>query len=491
MAAISTRVSASATVLAVDIASGGATASLIGSELRPIRSAEVEWTFIEDADGAAGLSADFALESIAAAVRSCTDGAPAPEAMVLSSMMHTLVVLSTDGSPRSPVFTWQDRRDGSFMEPFRDRLGDYTRRTGCYFHPSFPAFKLAWLRGSGSKLLDGEFRLASLKGYVQGVLTGNWAEDVSTASSSGLLDLGTGDWDRMTLGVLEISPDSLPPCIDSLAVAGELSAVSARRLGLPESLPVVAGAGDGFFAATGSGCRDQSRAAVTLGTTAGVRRFIRSPEDSAGAGSFCYRYDSERFLNGCASSNGGNVLDWANEALGPLVDGGSGGEPAVFMPFLNGERAPLWNSALRPRWLDTNKASLRQLQAGVLESQAFQLAIHIELTAGGKAGAPDTAVLSGNAFGTAGIAPMFAALAPVRVFEPDTPGLATLRGAACCGFEALGVDVEDAVEDLMDQARTIEPASTPGLNKRYARFKKAYFGRSGTGDLGRRPNSPM
>ena len=155
---------------------------------------------------------------------------------------------------------------------------------------------------------------------VQGVLTGIWSEDVSTASASGLLELDSRQWDRVTLDVLGIDAARLPPLIDCQQIAGRLSRKWAVRLGLPDGCPVVAGAGDGFLATTGSGCDTDRRVAVTLGTTASVRRFVTSSATGSDPRTFCYRYGDGRFLSGCAGNNGGNVLEWASHALGPIGD---------------------------------------------------------------------------------------------------------------------------------------------------------------------------
>jgi gluconokinase len=463
------------TVLAIDIASGGVTASLVGEDLKPFRSVDVPWTFVDDGDGGAGLAASNALDSVFAAMVECVADQTPPDAMVLSSMMHTLVVTTVEGMVRSPVFTWKDRRNGGFAATVLERLGDYRARTGCHFHPSFPSFKLAWLQWSRPKILEGEYRLRSLKALVQDALTGNPAEDVSSISASGLGNLETGGWDTLTLEVLGIAPDALGPAIDSQAIAGGLKSEMAARLGLPEALPVIAGAGDGFFATTGSGCDDASRVAITLGTTASVRRFVGPADASSNDSTFCYRYDSERFLNGCASSNGGNVLDWAAEALGSLDGAEEAPEPPLFLPFLNGERAPFWDASLEPRWVGVNGSSLPELKAAIVESQAFALAAYFEITTAGSKRTPDLAVLSGNGFLDQRIGPMLAALIPVPVLEPAEAGLATIRGATRCGFEAMGMDTNDAMERFVDQAIRVKAAPKPALQSRYERFRDVYL----------------
>ena len=89
--------------------------------------------------------------------------------------------------------------------------------------------------------------------------------------------------------------------------------------------------------------------------------------------------------------------------------------------------------------------------------------------------ASERSVLSGNAFHTEELVPILAAVIPGPVLEPASAGLATLRGAARCGFAALGTETREAMELLLDEGRTVEPDRDEGVRERYQRFKDAYF----------------
>ena len=74
--------------------------------------------------------------------------------------------------------------------------------------------------------------------------------------------------------------------------------------------------------------------------------------------SFCYRIGPDRFLIGGASNNGGIVLQWLKDQF--LKTGGdfqdlfaeaktstTSTEGLVFLPYILGERAPIWNASAR------------------------------------------------------------------------------------------------------------------------------------------------
>ena len=468
-----------ATVLALDIASSGVSAAVLTPDLEPIHSSRFGWEGIPDLAGRETLSALFVWEQTRKAIQSCVSRTQPPDAITLSSMMHTLILTDAEGLALSPVYTWMDLERPRFADGVEARLGrDYSLRTGAYFHPSFPVFKLARLAHETPRVISETKRILSVKAYVGALLTRRWVEDVSTASASGLLNLETGGWDALTLNILGIDVTQFPSVIQPTDAIGPLSESAAESLGLRAGLPVIAGGGDGFFATLGSGCETPERTAITVGTTASVRRFAPTPSIEDRRGAFCYRYAPDKFLVGAASNNGGNVLDWAREELGVTTFSANHtaeGLP-LFFPHLYGERAPFWDSKKHARWiLPAGGATVEALGRSVVEGLAFQLGIYCERVTEVLGQDSEANVLSGNGFQTSELAAILAAIIPAQVIEPPSPGLATLRGAARCGFQALGITTGEATESLLAAARTIDPDPDRGLTQRYRRFKHAYF----------------
>lgn len=455
-------------ILAVDFGSGGVTAAGFDLELELRSLAEEDWLPSET------LSAHTALEALQRTLGTLRRAASprTPDALVLSSMMHTLLVTDSQHTPLTPVFTWQDRAGFSGAAAVADALGvDYSARTGCWFHPSFPLYRWSRLMSAEPGEKRG-VRLHSLRSWIQQTLTGVSTEDVSTASASGLLNLREGDWDRPTLDAVGIHPECLPPVVACPTLVGHLDADIAHRCDLPSGLPVVAGGGDGFLAALGSGCERGDRFALTLGTSSAVRRFLDRPEDVRPSGMFCYRYSADRFLVGAASSNGGNVLDWARASFGSETPRGN--EPPVFLPWVHGERAPFWNAGLGPRWLGLSEAHAPgDLHRAVREGVMFTMAAHCRLAADGPSA--QLGVLSGNGFRDSALGRILARLVPFPLLLPEEPGLATLRGAARVGFEALGIGTEEAARALVTSSAPVEPATDAGLESRFDRFLNVYL----------------
>src|SRR6188474_529325 len=208
----------------------------------------------------------------------------------------------------------------------------------------FPVFKLASNPpGRGN-------RLGSPKAWLTWELTGSFVDDFGMASASGMLNVQSGEWNADLLRIVGMEFLDAPSVVNPDAVVGTVTDAGGERFGLTPGTTLVAGSGDGFLANAGSGCSTPNRLAVTLGTSGVARKMVPVPALNASAGTFCYRASSDAFLLGCASSNGGNVLDWARNRFGPIEPLAPGRDLPVFLPWMNGERSLEWNSELQPSW---------------------------------------------------------------------------------------------------------------------------------------------
>ena len=454
-------------VLAFDIASGGLVVALFDEKLAAANLVEIPWHIKLQPDGAAVLTV-AALDNAVVAACARFKGR-AIDALSFSAFMHNLVLLDESGQPVSPIFTWMDQRGGAAVERLRRQFGEeFHYRTGCRYHPMFPVFKLGSLR------LPGVRRISSAKAFLIEGLTGACAEDRGTASTTGFYNACEGIWDERILESVGLSASFLPQLVERDAIVGNVSRAAAAKYGLPEGTPLIAGSGDGFLANAGSACDIPGRVAVTLGTSASVRRVLPSPFLDDATGTFCYHATSGSYLVGCASNNGGNVLDWARATFAALPT-----EPTkrldvpVFIPHLYGERSPDWDSSLKARWQGVSAHHSREdLVRAVVEGVMFNLVHYVEILARTSPEPIRQAIISGNGFGAPLTASTLAAVLDVPVLRPRDAGLASLRGAAACGFRGLGVDPSAVLEGLVANAEVVRGVFPEETRARYRRYRE-------------------
>jgi gluconokinase len=323
----------------------------------------------------------------------------------------------------------------------------------------FPIFKLASMQCTPAD------RVISPKTLLVELLTGECVEDFGMAAASGLLNIHSAGWDGDILRASNLDTTNLPNLMERDVIVGRTT----------DGTAVVNGSGDGFLANIGSGCESPDRIAITLGTSAAVRQMVKTPSLDPSAGTFCYRATSgSSFLLGCASSNGGNALDWARlEFEAPAAAFVPKRDIPIFLPWLNGERSLEWNPDMRPQWHGRRPDHTpAELQRSVMEGVLFNLAQYVEVVEKSSGVRANQIVLSGNGFMDPAVAPVLSALVKKETLLPESSGLGTLRGAAICAWRALGYDATPAIERLLRDAEHVAPARIPGLDERFGRFKQ-------------------
>lgn len=233
-----------------------------------------------------------------------------------SAQWHSVLPVAADGTPSGPVLTWLDTRPA----PPAGAVGpadpdDYHLRTGTWWHRCYWSVRLPWLAERGG---DPVARFTGLAEYVLGALLDEAPMSISLASGTGLLDLRRLDWDPEACELAGVRPERLPPLAPP-EWHGRLNPEHARRWPQLARARWAAPVGDGAASNVGSGCVDESRAAITVGTSAAVRMIQAVP---AGAELpplseqlWRYRVDHEHVVTGAAYSSGGNLFAWADREL--------------------------------------------------------------------------------------------------------------------------------------------------------------------------------
>jgi len=130
-------------------------------------------------------------------------------------------------------------------------------------------------------------------------------------------------------------------------------------MGIDTSTPFLIGSSDGCLATLGSFANEPGTVSLTIGTSGAVRVTRDSPVLNFSAMIFNYLLDENTFVCGGPSNNGGVALRWYAETmrglrletiadyqslLVELDDSQPGAHGLVFLPYVLGERAPVWNS---------------------------------------------------------------------------------------------------------------------------------------------------
>jgi xylulokinase len=189
-------------------------------------------------------------------------------------------------------------------------------------------------------------------------------------------------WNQEVLEKLKLDPAKFPPFISPGETVGTLLPAVASRLGFAPNIPVVAGGPDFFVSILGAGVVRPGQVCDRSGTSEGINLCTEKRIDDARLMSYGHPVKPFWNLSGIISTTG-KAIEWAHDLLGlhnydeffslaASAKAGSGG--LVFLPYLAGERAPIWDPDARGLLgglsLSTGRAELAR---SVLEGIGFAI----------------------------------------------------------------------------------------------------------------------
>jgi gluconokinase len=392
-------------VLALDLSSSGVRARAHDRTLTAIAERSVDVATRVGADGASCHDLRAVLSAVREVVRPlAADPRLRIVALSASGTASSLAMASLrDGVPEplSEVLLWSDSRAISHYSELADDLAAAYDRTLCPPDVSYWPAKLCYLADRNG--LSGE-AVAGAKDLVFAWLTGLLWTDPMSAASTGMFDSAAWRWDAALLDRTGMRSGRLPELHEATESA-PLIPVAARDLGLPVGLPVVLGGMDGPLTQLGAAGAHERTMSCTVGTSTAVRAGSAHRSVDPAHRTWCYPVTRGFWVIGGAGSNGGNLLTWLRDRIGlaatvqelaDLAFSVSSDPDLTFVPYLHGERAPLWRPELRAAFIglgahhssaDMTRAILDGLAASVLE-----LAEAVESVAG----RPERVVFTGG-----------------------------------------------------------------------------------------------
>ncbi len=317
----------------------------------------------------------------------------------LSVASPTVVAVDPTGHALSNGLTYADGRAQLRLDRIRKLVGDerYRQLTGNRLALGLcSAAAMLYLADEVGASVQGGLRTGHLNSYLVCRLTGRWVMDWTNASFTGLVDLRTpGEWSQEACEALEFPTRLLPELVAPWEPIGRLSAEAAAQLGLGRSVVVVAGAADTACSAYGVGCVNDGEVFESAGTSGVLTVCHARPPDSP---LFLNRAHvvPGRWLSHGAMSAAGAAVRWLRDAVfsgvgsseesdyawinAEAVKSAPGAGGVVFLPYLLGERTPVWDPGARGAWVGMSLGTGRHdLVRAVLESAGYGMRQMIEI----------------------------------------------------------------------------------------------------------------
>ncbi len=372
-------------VLGIDIGTTSVKAVLFGQNGVCVEESEVTYELLHPQRGMAEQDPYEIEKAALEALRLLPSDKYAVSSAGFSAAMHTLICLDEKGEPLTNSITWADTRsseEAKMLLESAEGSGIY-ERTGTPIHTMSPLTKLHWLKKHRADLYRKTKKFVSIKEFLFYRWFGAEVVDYSIASATGLFDVHNKHWDKRVLASLDITNNRLNEPVPPAYVLPELKDNIRTAAGLPEGIVFAAGGSDGALANLGIGALNPGETALTIGTSGAVRQMSSTPAVSKNQRTFCYAFDEEAWIVGGPTNNGGIAFQWLqkifkNNNIEQLLEDASQVQPEssslLFLPYLQGERAPVWDPGARGGFINLSiEHDQKHLTRAVLEGVIFSV----------------------------------------------------------------------------------------------------------------------
>lgn len=380
--------------LGVDVGTTSAKAGIVDGGGGMLCQTSVEYPLLRPEEDWAEQRPQDWWDAATAAVRRLTDGYPDLAGRIccvcVSSQAPTLFGIDRAGEPVGNGMIWMDQRSRELCRGELALHEAYIRSySGNRLDPYYVLPKLLWQKRNQPEAYGAVDQYLQINGWIVYRLTGRRTIDQTHAALTQLVNVRTMDWEKKVFQLLDLDLGKWPRICGCDEVVGKVRPEAAAAWGLPGDTLVTAGCIDGAAVPLGLGLRHPGEAFEMSGQSSGIGVLRRQPQFHPNLSSLKHALPDRWILKGSMSSSGGS-LKWFRDQ----VDGRGGdyreydtlaaqsipgARGVTFLPYLNGERAPLWDSALRGVYFGLSASTTRaDLIRAIMEGTGYALRTILE-----------------------------------------------------------------------------------------------------------------
>jgi xylulokinase len=318
----------------------------------------------------------------------------------VDSIGWTLIPVDRAGNPLHPAMIWLDRRaeeEATWLKSLPEAEAlvnlDANPLDAAYITP-----KLIWLKRNHPDIFDSSYRFLEATGFIVFQLTGEFVCDYTQAYGYHFFDIRNERWDSGAAEKLGVALEKMPALCGSTEIVGTITKKAAEQTGLRPGIPVIAGCLDAAVGALGSGVTKPGQTNEQGGQAGGVGisldHIVVEPRLI-----FSHHVIPGQYLLQ-AGTVGGGSLSWFRDQFGHQeVSAGSligenpfalfskqvekskpGANGLIFLPYMAGERTPLWSSLARGVFFGLSYSTTRaDMLRAIMEGCAFAVYDNLQI----------------------------------------------------------------------------------------------------------------
>jgi len=312
----------------------------------------------------------------------------------------TLIPVDRAGNPLQPAMIWLDRRAEQETRWLRS-LPEADELINLDANPLDAAYitpKLLWLKKNYPDSFNSAHKFLEATGFIVSRFTGNFVCDTTQAYGYHFFDMRNEAWDQQAAEKIGIPVEKMPRLCHSAEVVGTVTEKAAEQTGLTSGIPVIAGCLDAAAGALGSGVIKPGQTNEQGGQAGGVGisldHVLVEPRLI-----FSHHVIPGQYLLQ-AGTVGGGSLSWFRDQFGhPEVNAANligqnpfelfsrqveksepGANGLIFLPYMAGERTPLWSSIARGVFFGLSYSTRRaDMLRAIMEGCAFAVYDNLQI----------------------------------------------------------------------------------------------------------------
>ncbi len=293
------------------------------------------------------------------------------EGIAVSSALPSMVMVGEDGNPLARAYNLMDRRAVKQVNYLREKLGEdrvfAISKNRLDDHPI--VVNLLWEKENRPEIFSRIHKVLTIDGFIASRLTGENTCHYSGAPFYGVVyNLEKRSFEKDIIQELALPESIFPDLYASEDIIGEITSSAAAQTSLEAGTPVAAGQVDCNAGWVGAGAIEAGACQMNLGTagnfgivhdgsyfdpsminfaytTKSNRDFITVPTTTTGGQLIRYMrdnfYKAEKESEKETGIDTYDIINKEAEAVPP------GSEGLVMLPYLMGERTPIWDVQAR------------------------------------------------------------------------------------------------------------------------------------------------
>jgi len=490
------------TLLGIDIGTSACKVALFDENGELLASTSKEYPVYHPHPGWAEQDPNEWWEAVCSAIRetiSVSGIAPGEIAGIgIDGQSWSAVAVDRDGQVLTNTPIWMDTRADDICQEWERTVGAEKIFALCKnpVKPSYTTPKILWYQRNLPEIYNKTFQILQSNSFIAYRLTGVFSQDLSQGYGLHCFDMAKGCFDPTMCELLGIDAGLLPPVFACHAIAGHVTEAAAALTGLAAGTPVAAGGLDAACGTLGAGV-------VAVGDT-------QEQGGQAGGMSICldkpladerlilsFHVVPDRWLLQGGTVGGGGIMRWIEQELGgperlQAAGGGknafmlldelaaevpAGCEGLLFLPYMSGERSPIWDKDACGVFFGLDYAKTRaHMVRAALEGAVYVLRHDVDMAAASGAEVDVLRAMGGAAnsrFWTQMKADITGKVIKVPSSDTSTTwGAAILAGVGTGVFGSFDAAVEKTIH--IKREHIPDPARKAVYDETYRRYLKLY-----------------